>query len=257
TSRALALAALALGWRNSAPIMALSSTDIDSKVSGTWKVRARPNRARASGGWRVTLWPAKATLPEVTGRSPVRQLKKVDLPAPLGPIRPRMAPCSSVIDAASTALQLPNAFVRTCASRSMGGSCRGGNVRRLAAPGRQPLDQGQDAAGLEARDQHDDGAVDDEGKTCAIAAEQIVGDFLQRHQDRGADQRAEQQPGTAERRHDEHFHRDQDAEPGVRIDEAEHGRIQRTGDAGQPGAEHEGVEFDAAGRRAQRARGAL
>ena len=47
TSRALARASRALGWRSRAPIMALSSTDIDSKVSGTWKVRASPSaRAR-------------------------------------------------------------------------------------------------------------------------------------------------------------------------------------------------------------------
>jgi hypothetical protein len=46
--------------------MTLSSTDIDSKVSGTWKVRARPSAARASGGRRVTSAPAKETVPEVT-----------------------------------------------------------------------------------------------------------------------------------------------------------------------------------------------
>ena len=91
----------------------------------------------------------------------------------------------------------------------------------------------ENAAGLEARDQDDDGAVDDEGQPRALAAEQIVGDFLQRHQDRGADQRPEQQAGAAERRHDQHLHRDQDAEPGFRIDEAEHHRIERAGDAGQ------------------------
>ena len=96
TSRALARASRALGWRSRAPIVALSSTDIDSKVSGTWKVRASPSRARASGGRRVTSAPAKVhACPRSTGRSPVRQLKKVDLPAPLGPIRPRMSPSST------------------------------------------------------------------------------------------------------------------------------------------------------------------
>ena len=92
-------------------MVALSSTDIDSKVSGTWKVRARPSRARASGGRRVTSAPSKVTVPEVTGRSPVRQLKKVDLPAPLGPIRPRMSPSSTDTEASSTALKAPNALV--------------------------------------------------------------------------------------------------------------------------------------------------
>src|SRR5689334_25390707 len=66
--------------------------------------------------------PSNSTRPDVRPRSPVRQLKKVDLPAPFGPIRPRMSPCSSVTLAASTALKLPKAFVTSRASRSMGGS---------------------------------------------------------------------------------------------------------------------------------------
>src|SRR5438876_2766686 len=103
--------------------------------------------------------PSNSTLPEVASRSPVRQLKKVDLPAPFGPIRPRMSPCSSVTEAASTALKLPKAFVTSRASRSMGRSLRQ-RFRRLAAPGQLPVDQRQNAAGLEPRDQHDDGAVD-------------------------------------------------------------------------------------------------
>src|SRR5260221_6620321 len=100
-------------------MVALSSTDIDSKVSGTWKLRARPRAARASGGRRVTSAPLKVTVPDVTGRSPVRQLKKVDLPAPLGPIRPRISPSSTDTDASSTALKAPNALVTFLASISM------------------------------------------------------------------------------------------------------------------------------------------
>src|ERR1700704_2696932 len=100
-------------------MVTLSSTDIDSKVSGTWNVRARPSRARDSGGKRVTSLPANATLPDVTGRSPVRQLKKVDLPAPLGPIRPRISPSSTATDALSTALKAPKALVTSLASITM------------------------------------------------------------------------------------------------------------------------------------------
>src|SRR6185295_12495229 len=118
TSRARARASRAWGWRSRAPMVALSSTDIDSKVSGTWKVRARPSRARSSGGRRVTSAPANETVPELTGRSPVRQLKKVDLPAPLGPIRPRMSPCSTDTEASSTALKAPNALTTLRASIS-------------------------------------------------------------------------------------------------------------------------------------------
>ena len=63
--------------------------------------------------------PSKYTVPEVGGRSPVRQLKKVDLPAPLGPIRPSISPSSTATDASSTALKAPNALVTLRASSSM------------------------------------------------------------------------------------------------------------------------------------------
>src|SRR3954468_8884748 len=127
-------------------MVALSSTDIDSKVSGTWKVRARPSRARSSGGFFETSRPAKETVPEVSGRSPVRQLKKVDLPAPLGPIRPRMSPSSTDTEASSTALKAPNALVTLRASISMAARdlrLRLGLGRRL---GRAALEQRQQAA---------------------------------------------------------------------------------------------------------------
>ena len=118
-------------------------------------------------------------------------------------------------------------------------------------------EQGEQAARQEAGDDDDDGAVDDEGEAGAPAAEQAVGDLLQRHQDQRADQRPEQQPGAAERRHDQHLHRDQDAEARFRIDEAEHDGVERAGDRGEAGAQHVGVELVAAGGDAERARGAL
>src|SRR6202140_994450 len=257
TARALASAAARWGVRRNAPIITFSSTDRVSKVCGTWKVRASPSRARASGGSCVISWPSKKTSPEVDQRSPVRQLKKVDLPAPFGPIRPRISPCSSVTDAVSTALKLPKALVTSRASRSMPGSFRDRRLRRLVADAPDPVDQRQDAARLKPHDQHDDGAVDHEGEAGALAAEQVIGDFLQRHQDRGADQRPEQEAGDAPRPHDSHLHRDQDAEPGFRIDKAEHHRIKRAGDAGQPRAQHEGVELGPARGRAERTRRAF
>src|SRR5207302_6122619 len=126
---------------------------------------------------------------EVDARSPVRQLNRVDLPAPFGPIRPRMSPCSSVTLAASTALKLPKAFVISRASRSIAGSFRHRGLRGLVADGPDPLDQSENAAGLEAGDQHDDGAIDHEGEPRALAAQELVGDLLQRYQARRTHQR--------------------------------------------------------------------
>src|SRR5882724_9902646 len=242
--------------RRKAPIMTFSSTVMPSNVCGTWKVRASPSCALASGDIAVMSWPSNNTLPEVETRSPVRQLKKVDLPAPLGPMRPRMSPCSSVTLAASTALKLPKALVTSRASRSMRCSLRSRRLGGLALRP-QPDDQRQNAARLEPGDDHDDGAIDDEGEACALAAQEIVGDFLQRHQDRSADQWAEQQTCAAERFQDQHHHRDQNAEPGLRIDKAEHHRIERAGDAGEPRTQHVGVQLDAARGRTERTRRAL
>src|SRR3981189_802087 len=95
--------------------------------------------------------PAKCTVPDVTGRSPVRQLKKVDLPAPLGPIRPSMSPSSTDTDASSPALKAPKALVTLFALISM--AAHGLALRRPA------LEQGQKPARQEARDDHDDGAI--------------------------------------------------------------------------------------------------
>src|SRR3954453_10279455 len=257
TARALASASERCEVRRNAPIITFSSTDMPSNVCGTWKVRASPRWARASGVRLVMSCPSSKTVPEVDNRSPVRQLNSVDLPAPLGPIRPRMSPCSSVTEALSTALKLPNAFVRSRASRSMGGSLRNDGFRRFAALRPQPVDQGQNAAGLEPRDQDNDRAIDHECQSRTLAAEQVVGNLLQRHQDRGADQRPEQQAGAAERRHDQHFYGNQDAEPGFRIDESEHHGVERAGDAGQSRAQHKGVELGAACGSAEGARRAL
>src|SRR5438270_7958060 len=257
TARALASASARCGVRRKAPIITFSSTDMPSKVCGTWKVRASPSPARTSGVRVVMSWPSNSTWPDVDDRSPVRQLKKVDLPAPFGPIRPRISPCSSVTEAASTALKLPKVLVMSRASRSMACSRRDNGLGRLAVLFQAPLDQIEDAARLKPRDQNNDRAIHHEGQACALAAEQAVGDFLQRHQDRRAHQRPEQQAGAAQGRHDQHLHRYQDAEPGFRVDEAEHHRIQRAGDAGQPRAQHVGVELGAACGRAKRARGAF
>src|SRR5712664_2257459 len=254
TSRALARASRALAWRSSAPIVALSSTDIDSKVSGTWKVRASPSRARASGGKRVTSVPLKVTVPDVTGRSPVRQLKKVDLPAPLGPIRPRMSPSSTDTEASSTALKAPNALVTFFASISMAARRSGGRVRLGGGPRRPALEQGEQPARQEARDDHDNGAIDHEGEARAAAAQIAVREFLEGYQDQRADQRAEQLAGAAEGRHHHHLDRDQDAETRFGIDEAEHAEIERARERREGAAQHIGIELVAAGRDAERAR---
>src|SRR3984957_2789779 len=161
-----------------------------------------PARAWASGAAWVTSTPLKTMRPEVGKVSPARQLKKVDLPAPFGPIRPMISCSSTARSAPDTARKLPNAFETFFASSSIGAPP---TLRHDAIP------QLEQAAGLEARDQDDDAAIKNVGQSRAAAAEPGVGGDLQRDQDQRAEQRAEQHPGATQRRDDDHLHRDQDA----------------------------------------------
>src|ERR1700674_4208498 len=65
-----------------------SSTVSCANSDGSWNVRTRPRRARAYAGSRVMSRPSKVMLPLVAGSVPASTARKVDLPAPLGPIRP-------------------------------------------------------------------------------------------------------------------------------------------------------------------------
>src|ERR1700757_1521410 len=113
-----------------------------------------PSRARASGGAKVTSLPANEIAPVDGMVSPARQLKKVDLPAPFGPIRPMISPSVTARSALRTAKKLPNALEMPLASSSMARP----PLHRDAMP------ELVEPAGLEARQQHDDAAIEDIGQ---------------------------------------------------------------------------------------------
>src|SRR5215469_13710775 len=194
--------------------MTLSRIVMSGNVAGIWKVRPMPSRACASGDARVTSMPSNRTDPALGTRSPARQLKNVDLPAPFGPISPMMSPSATSRSASETARKLPNNCVTERASSSMAGLQLSGCHARL-----QPIPQLEQAARLEACKQQDDSAVEDIGQTGSPTAECAVGRGLERHQDYGTDQRTEESADTAQRRRDDHLDRDQDAETAVRVDE--------------------------------------
>src|SRR3954453_7784504 len=180
---------------------------MSSKVAGTWKVRPMPSRACSSGGARVTSTLSNTMRPVVGSVSPARQLKNVDLPAPFGPIRPMISPSSIERSAPATARRLPKVFETFCALSSI---CPLPELRRDALPHLvQP-------ARLESRDDHDDAAVENVGESSAAAAEPSVRRGLQWNEDDGADQRPIERTGSAERRDDDHLHRNQNAEAALR-----------------------------------------
>src|ERR1041385_3264800 len=145
---------------------------MSSKVAGTWKVRPIPSRACSSGAARVTSTPSNVMRPVVGSVSPARQLKKVDLPAPFGPIRPMISPSSIDRSAPATARRLPKVLETFSALSSMSPLPE---IRCDAVP---ELVQ---AARLEACNQHDDAAVKNVGEPGAAAAEPGVGRGLQRN----------------------------------------------------------------------------
>src|ERR1044071_6373071 len=122
---------------------------MSSNVAGTWNVRPMPRRACSSGVARVTSLPSNTMRPVVGSVSPARQLKKVDLPAPFGPIRPMISPSSIVRSAPATARRLPDVFETLSALSSIA----------PPEPGRDAVPHLVQPAGLEARDDHDDAAI--------------------------------------------------------------------------------------------------
>src|SRR5947209_2794447 len=116
-----------------------------------------PSRACSSGEARVTSLPSNTIFPVVGKLSPARQLKKVDLPAPFGPISPMISPSSMARSAPATARKLPKVFETFSALSSMAPP----ESRRDAMP------HFVQSARFEARDDYDDAAIENVGQAGA------------------------------------------------------------------------------------------
>ena len=80
-----------------------SITGRSLKIEVRWKVLAMPIRARRSGVQPVISAPLKATRPESGASAPVTRLKRVVLPAPLGPMIEWIVRSRIVVTTSSTA----------------------------------------------------------------------------------------------------------------------------------------------------------
>src|SRR5579864_9441198 len=114
-----------------------------------------PARACASGEARVMSSPPNRMRPVVGSVAPAMQLKKVDLPAPFGPISPMISPSATDRSAPATARKLPNSLETLVASSSMGAPPL---LRHDAMP------QIEQAARFETRDDDDDAAIKNVGQ---------------------------------------------------------------------------------------------
>ena len=86
----------------------------------SWKLRPRPSMARASGDRFVMSTPWNVILPPSGMRKPEMRSKIVVLPAPLGPIRPRISPWRRWKRVSSTARIPPKRLTRPSTSRTTG-----------------------------------------------------------------------------------------------------------------------------------------
>jgi hypothetical protein len=83
-----------------------------------WKVRAKPYLARRDAEEFVMSWPPMVTDPLVGRWKPLRTFKRVVLPAPFGPISPKISPGDTSSDTASSATISPKRTVTARAERA-------------------------------------------------------------------------------------------------------------------------------------------
>src|SRR5262245_16115850 len=184
--------------------------------------------------------PSKTMEPAVGRRKPLRRLKQVVLPAPLGPMRPTISPFSTVRSTWLTAARPPKWRVRSRVSSS--GIASGRRARR-GRRGRPPPPKSRELLGQrdktarqeQDRQQHRDR---EEDRLVRASAEGLG----QERQEDGADDRAREVAPAPDVVVDEDIGRHQEPEL-RRKEKPDEGGVERTGDAREEAAEHEGQEL--------------
>ena len=137
TAIALSRATASERWRMKAPIITFSSAL--SAISGLaiWNVRPMPRRARSCGASRLIWVPCRRTSPAVGASWPVSRLKKVVLPAPLGPMMLTISPWRTDRLTSSTARRPRKCLLTpvTASSRSLAGAAAPCTLRGWAPSG--------------------------------------------------------------------------------------------------------------------------
>jgi hypothetical protein len=84
---------------------------------GIWKVRPMPLLMMRCGARPAISVPSNLIDPALGGNVPDSMLKMVLLPEPLGPIRPRISPCSTLNDTLLTAREAAETLDQTLDDR--------------------------------------------------------------------------------------------------------------------------------------------
>ena len=231
---------------NSAPAATFSSTVIFGNGCTIWKVRARPSRAIWCGRLRVMSWPSKRTRPRLAGCTPVIMLISVVLPAPFGPIRPRISPCATEKLTPSTALSPPKRRDTSSSVEQRGHRCSSTAGETLPQQRQKSVRQKQ----------HQDD--DDEPERRGVDGEEIPPDeLLERDQDQRADRRTEDRAEPAEQDHHQRLDREQDVEHVGRLDVIRPIGVDRARHADEHGGERERRGLVAVGVDAENVGGVL
>ena len=106
-NRIAAAIALRCRYQRSSDTASVSVTVISGYRRASWKLRPSPRLARDHGARGVMSTPPKLTAPAIAGAKPLTRSNSVVLPAPLGPIRPRISPGARANDTLSTARMPP------------------------------------------------------------------------------------------------------------------------------------------------------
>src|SRR5215470_8167429 len=184
--------------------------------------------------------PSKTIEPRVGRRKPVKRLKQVVLPAPLGPIRPTISPLSTVRSTRLTAASPPKSRVSWRVSRRATKSGRRARRGRRGGPPppelRELPGQGDETAGQEQdRQQHRDR---EEDRLVGAAAERLG----EQGQEDRADDRADEVPAPSDVVVDQDIRRHQESELG-REQKPDKVGVERAGGPREEATEHERQEF--------------
>src|SRR5581483_1488874 len=217
-----------------------SNTVSLAKMLVRWNERPIPIRQMRCGAAPVMSRPLSSTRPASGDRWPVMRLKRVDLPAPLGPMTAAISPRATERLTPSTAVK-PSKVLRTPSTSSIALSRIGGGSGiglRTCTQALDGTDQGAGDAAGEDEEQDDQHHAHREGPILGVG-----GDLLVEHDEGGSpDGRPPECAHAAEDGHDQRLGRlGPVAEVGehAAVEDAEQG----TRDAGEEARHHEGGEL--------------
>src|SRR6266536_3664920 len=127
-----------------------------------WCVRTRPRATTAWLGRRSIRSPRNRMVPEVGATAPTRQEKSVVLPAPLGPITPKISPRATSKSIPASARSPSYRLVSPCTERIVSAGIGHRPGERTREPPPQAMEETEQSLGLEEHHGDEHRPVDEE-----------------------------------------------------------------------------------------------